>query len=368
MKCKIAVLPGDGIGPEIMHQAIKVLDAIQIVFKHDFKFCYAAIGADAIAKSDHPLPRKTLETCLEADAVLLGAVGSPAFDQAAVRPEQGLLDLRKSLGLFANIRPVKAYHELYHLSALKVHKIRGVNIEIYRELSSGIYFGAQTRAQDSAQDICYYHTTEIERIAHQAFKAAARRKKKITLVDKANVLETSRLWREVVQRVHQDYKDIELNFMYVDNAVMQLIIEPSQFDVILTSNMFGDILSDGASVITGTLGMLPSASIGEQYSLFEPVHGSYPSAAQKDIANPIAMILSAAMLLEHLGLTTEAQLVTQLIDNIIGEGLGTIDMAPQIELGCSEFGNLMAALILDESKGNNWINKENIAQSIGVII
>ncbi|BDS13462.1 3-isopropylmalate dehydrogenase [Aureispira anguillae] len=368
MKLTIAVLPGDGIGPEVMNQAIKVLDAIQTVFLHEITYKYAAIGADAIVQTGSPLPRMTVDTCLKADAVLLGAVGDPAHDHATVRPEQGLLSLRKKLKLFANIRPVKAYDELQHLSALKVDRIKNVDVLIYRELSSGIYFGQQTRDEHSAADVCYYNKAEIERISHLAFQAARLRNKRLTLVDKANVLETSRLWREVVKDIHNEYLDVELNFMYVDNAAMQVIQAPSQFDVLLTSNMFGDIISDAASVLTGTLGMLPSASIGETCPLYEPVHGSYPTAAKKDIANPIAMILSAAMLLEHFGLIAESKTIYEAVNQVIGQQLGTEDMSPQVLLSCSELGNLIAALILDHKTEINPFNKENIAQSLGTII
>ncbi|MBL4649652.1 MAG: 3-isopropylmalate dehydrogenase [Aureispira sp.] len=368
MKFTIAILPGDGIGPEIMSQAIEVLNAIQTISDHEFMYSYALVGASAIEAQEHPLPSKTVQTCLEADVVLLGAVGDPKYDNAPIRPEQGLLALRKQLGLFANIRPVKAYDNLKDLSPLKPTIIDSVDIQIFRELSSGIYFGKQERHADYAVDHCYYNKSEIERVTHLAFQAARNRSKKVTLVDKANVLETSRLWREVVKKVHQDYLDIELNFMYVDNAVMQIIQAPKQFDVILTSNMFGDILSDGASVITGTLGMLPSASIGEQNALFEPVHGSYPQASKKDIANPIAMILSTAMMLEYLGLAEEAAMIYTAVNHTVNERVGTEDMSPEISLSCSRLGNLIASLISDDCEEMAGFNKLNIAGSIGTII
>lgn len=368
MKFTIAVLPGDGIGPEVMSQAIKVLDAIQYVFKHEFNYEYAFIGGAAIEQYKHPLPAKTIKVCLAADAVLLGAVGDPKYDNMTIRPEQGLLTLRKQLDLFANIRPVSAYDNLKELSPLKADRIKGVDIQIFRELSSGIYFGEQIRNKDSASDSCYYHEREIERIAHLAFQAAARRNKTVTLIDKANVLETSRLWRAVVKNIHKNYSDVELNFMYVDNGVMQVIQNPKQFDVILTSNMFGDIISDGASVITGTLGMLPSASIGEQNSLFEPVHGSYPQAAQKDIANPIAMILSVAMMLDYLGLNEESKMICSAVNHVIDERIGTEDMSPEVLLNCSTFGNLIASLIFDYCEEMSGFNKENMNYSMKTII
>ncbi|MBL7756335.1 MAG: 3-isopropylmalate dehydrogenase, partial [Chitinophagaceae bacterium] len=304
MKKKIAVIEGDGIGPEVTRQSIRVLNAIAESFNHQFEYEYALMGADAIDKTGEPLPDKTLEICLSSDAILFGAIGHPKYDNdptAKVRPEQGLLKLRKSLQLFANIRPVTTYPALQHLSPLKAKNLEGVDFIIYRELTGGIYFGKKELSADGTQasDDCVYSTDEITRIAQLAFQAARKRRKKLTLVDKANVLETSRLWRKVVKEIATDYPDVELDFLFVDNAAMQIILNPRQFDVVLTENMFGDIISDEASVISGSLGLLPSASVGSGAALFEPIHGSYPQAAGKDIANPRGSTLSAAMLLGH---------------------------------------------------------------------
>jgi len=318
MKLSIAVLPGDGIGPEVVEQAEKVLSAIADRFDHQFQFSQAHVGAIAIDQTGNPLPEDTLDLCKNSDAVLLGAIGRPDFNDPTkkVRPEQGLLRLRKELGLFTNIRPVKYYSRLAGLSPLKKELLEGTDLVIYRELTSGIYFGEKGRSTEgnSAYDICAYSKEEIQRIAHLAYQAAAKRRKTLCLVDKANVMETSRLWREEVSKIAPEYPDVTTEYLYVDNAAMQLILNPSRFDVILTSNLFGDILSDEASIIAGSLGLLPSASIGSKYCLFEPVHGSYPEAAGQDIANPMATILSAAMLLEHFNLDKEAQLVYDTID------------------------------------------------------
>src|SRR5215212_7042223 len=318
MRKNIAVILGDGIGPEVTKQSIKVLNAVGERFEHEFYYTYALMGADAIDKTGNPLPDETLETCMDSDAILFGAIGHPKFDNdptAKVRPEQGLLKLRKSLGLFANIRPVAAFQTLHHLSPLKSQQLEGVDFVVYRELTGGIYFGKKEVNEDytEASDLCIYNKTEIERIAHLAFKAAQVRKKKLTLVDKANVLETSRLWRKVVQEVAASYADVKVDYMFVDNAAMQIILNPKQFDVILTENMFGDIISDEASVISGSLGLLPSASIGNKLALFEPIHGSYPQAAGKNIANPIGSILSAAMMLDHFQMHVEAVLIRDAI-------------------------------------------------------
>jgi 3-isopropylmalate dehydrogenase len=331
MKLNIAVLPGDGIGPEVTSQAIKALKAIASEFNHNFKFTTADVGAIAIDKHNDPLPEKTLNLCKSTDAILFGAIGHPKYDNdpsAKVRPEQGLLKLRKELGLFANIRPVKAYETLLDKSPLKKHIIQGTDISIYRELTGGIYFGEKQLSEDGnvASDLCEYSREEIERISHLAFKAAQSRNSKVTLVDKANVLETSRLWRRVVAEVAKDYKNVTLDFLFVDNAAMQMILNPKQFDVILTENLFGDVISDEASVIGGSIGLLASASIGEKYAMFEPIHGSYPQATGKGIANPIASILSAAMLLEHFGLYAEAELVKKAVDKSLKLNITTPDI------------------------------------------
>jgi 3-isopropylmalate dehydrogenase len=346
MKKKIAVLSGDGIGPEVTAQALKVLQAIEKKYKHNFTYTHADMGAIAIDKHGVPLPDETLKVCKASDAILFGAIGHPKYDNdpsAKIRPEQGLLKLRKSLGLFANIRPVTLYPTLAHLSPLKPEKVQGVDCVIFRELTGGIYFGKKGYSKDGkkAFDHCEYSILEIERIAHLAFKSAQTRRKKLTLVDKANVLETSRLWRATVQKMAAQYPDVTLDWMYVDNAAMQLIQFPAHFDVILTENMFGDILSDEASVLVGSLGLLPSASVGAKTALFEPIHGSYPQATGKDIANPIAAILSAAMLLDHFGLNKEATDIRNRVLKVLSEGYGTPDLNAEKIVGCEEMGHLV---------------------------
>jgi 3-isopropylmalate dehydrogenase len=348
MNKNIAVLPGDGIGPEVTNQALKVLDAICARFGHTFTYTHADVGAIAIDLHGDPLPQATLQVCLDADAVLFGAIGHPRYDNdpsAPMRPEQGLLRLRKSLGLFANIRPVTLYPTLAHLSPLKAEKVAGVDMVIYRELTGGIYFGEKGKTENGAYDHCVYTIPEIERIAKLAFEAARTRQGRLTLVDKANVLETSRLWRATVQRMALDYPDVTLDWMYVDNAAMQLIQFPAHFDVVLTENMFGDILSDEASVLVGSMGLLPSASVGAKTALFEPIHGSYPQAAGKDIANPMAAILSAAMLLDHFGLHSEAGAVRDAVRQTLEAGIGTEDLKAEHILKCSAIGDHVAALL-----------------------
>jgi 3-isopropylmalate dehydrogenase len=349
MSKKIAVLPGDGIGPEVTEQALKVLKAVSSRFDLHFEYQFADVGAIAIDKHGDPLPEATLQLCLDSDAILFGAIGHPKYDNdpsAPVRPEQGLLRLRKSLGLFANIRPVTLYPTLAHLSPLKPEKVEGVDMVVYRELTGGIYFGEKGRNQHEAFDHCVYTAVEIARIAHLAFEAARYRRKQVTLVDKANVLETSRLWRSVVQEIAVNYPDITLDWMYVDNAAMQLIQNPAHFDVVLTENMFGDILSDEASVLVGSLGMLPSSSVGAHTALFEPIHGSYPQAAGKNIANPIAAILSAAMLLDHLHYTQAATTIREAVRETLEAGFGTSDLQAAQLLGCAEMGDHISELVL----------------------
>ncbi|MBR9913927.1 MAG: 3-isopropylmalate dehydrogenase [Algicola sp.] len=331
MKLQIAVLPGDGIGPEVTKQSVKVLKAIAHEFDHTFLFKEAPVGAIAIDQTGTPLPDDTLELCKHTDAILFGAIGDPKYDNnpsAKVRPEQGLLKLRKALELYANIRPVKAYDTLLSKSPLKRDIIKGTDISIYRELTGGIYFGEKQLSDDgdTASDLCEYSRFEIERITHLAFKAAQTRKRKVTLVDKANVLESSRLWRKVVKEVARNYQDVTLDFLFVDNAAMQMILNPKQFDVILTENMFGDIISDEASVIGGSIGLLASASVGDKHAMFEPIHGSYPQAKNLGIANPIASILSAAMLLEHFELFEEADLIREGVDRSLKLNITTPDL------------------------------------------
>ncbi len=363
MKLNIAVLPGDGIGPEVTQQSIKVLKAIAVEFDHTIVFKQADVGAIAIDKSGNPLPKDTLNLCKESDAILFGAIGDPKYDNdpsAKVRPEQGLLELRKSLGLFANIRPVKAYQNLLEESPLKTNIIEGTDICIYRELTGGIYFGEKKLSEDgdTASDLCTYTRNEIERVTHLAFKAAQSRKNKVTLVDKANVLESSRLWRKVVTEIAKQYPEVELDFLFVDNAAMQLILNPKQFDVILTENMFGDIISDEASVIGGSIGLLASASIGENYALFEPIHGSYPQAKGKGIANPIASILSAGMLLEHFGLQEEANRITEAAEKSLELDITTPDLnSDNTRISTDNVGDFIEDFILNPIDTNfNYTN------------
>jgi 3-isopropylmalate dehydrogenase len=348
MKKKITVLPGDGIGPEVTAEAVKCLEAIAIRFNHQFRFTYGLIGAAAIDACGSPFPVETLRLCKVTDAILFGAVGDPKYDNnpvASIRPEQGLLKMRKELGLYANVRPVKSYPALHQSSPLKPEILRGVDLVVFRELTGGIYFGEKTRTQTDASDLCHYSAAEIKRITVLAFEAALRRNKKLTLVDKANVLETSRLWREIVQEEARNYPAIQTNFMFVDNAAMQLIINPRQFDVILTENMFGDILSDEASVLAGSLGMLPSASYGDGVSLFEPIHGSYPQAAGKNIANPLGSILSAALLLESFGLSVESALLTKATEESMASGYMTADMDPRSAVSTSKAGDWISDFV-----------------------
>ncbi|MEP6675884.1 MAG: 3-isopropylmalate dehydrogenase [Ferruginibacter sp.] len=371
MKKQITVIEGDGIGPEVTRQSVKVLNAIASQFGHEFNFNYALLGADAIDKTGSPLPVETIDMCLDSDAILFGAIGHPKYDNdptAKVRPEQGLLGLRKALQLFANIRPVTTYPSLHHMSPLKTQNIEGVDFIIFRELTGGIYFGNKTINAEGTQasDDCVYTKEEIERISHLAFKSAQQRRKKLTLVDKANVLETSRLWRKVVQEIALQYKDVTVDFLFVDNAAMQIILNPKQFDVILTENMFGDIISDEASVISGSLGLLPSASVGNTTALFEPIHGSYPQATGKDIANPLGSILSAAMLLEHFGLNEEAMLIRKAVEWTLENKFVTKDIDAVNFYFTSTVGELICDYISNKVTGG--VNKENIELRKSTII
>lgn len=351
MKKKIAVLPGDGIGPEIITEAIKVLKAIEQKFNHQFEYEYGLIGADAIDKVGNPYPDETHQLCLNADAILFGAIGDPKYDNdpsAKIRPEQGLLKMRAALGLYANIRPVKSYDALLEASPLKTERIKGVDFVVVRELISGIYFGkprGRSEDQNIAYDTCVYTRDEILRITAKAFEFAKNRRKKVTLLDKANVLATSRLWREVVTEYAKQFPDIELECNFIDSAAMEVITKPSKFDVILTENLFGDIISDEASVIGGSLGMLPSASMGEKTALYEPIHGSYPQAKGKNIANPMATILSAAMLLEYsFGLTDESKAIVDAVDKALTDNYVTEDINHG-KYSTSDVGDYIASLI-----------------------
>ncbi|WP_088008814.1 3-isopropylmalate dehydrogenase [Indiicoccus explosivorum] len=328
----IAVMPGDGIGPEVTEAAVEVLRAVARRYGHAFRFNYAAIGGDAIEQFGHPLPEETIAACRASDAAILGAVGGPKWDQqpSHLRPEQGLLGIRKEFGLFTNIRPVKAVPSLLGSSPLKEEVAQDVDLVIVRELTGGVYFGEpKQRSPKGAVDTMVYSREEIERIVDQAFRIARTRNGKVTSVDKANVLETSKLWREVVEEKKAGYPDVEVEHMLVDTAAMKLITDPRSFDVIVTENMFGDILSDEASVITGSLGMLPSASIRtDGFGIYEPVHGSAPDIAGQNKANPTAAILSAAMMLKHsFGLHTEAAAVEEAVAGVLEDGYCTGDIA-----------------------------------------
>jgi 3-isopropylmalate dehydrogenase len=346
---KIATLPGDGIGPDITEQAVKVLDAVGSTFGHSFSYTEALIGGAAIDATGSPLPEATLAVAQASDAVLLGAIGGPKWDTTdpkGVRPEQGLLGIRKALGLYANLRPVKVFDALVDTSTVKADVIRGVDIMIVRELTGGIYFGKRGREGDMAYDTETYHAFEVERIVRKACDLArARGTSNVCSVDKANVLESSRLWREVARRTVADYPDIEMWDLLVDNCAMQLVKNPRQFDVVVMSNMFGDILSDEASMLSGSLGMLASASLGDGPGMYEPSHGSAPKYTGMDVVNPIATVLSGALMLRYsFGLEAEARAIEDSIERVLADGFRTKDiMSDGAELiGTSRMGDLIA--------------------------
>lgn len=351
MKATIAVLPGDGIGPEVMDATLSVLNALASRFGHDFQYQEGLIGGIAIDRTGSPLPDETLALCEGAHGVLLAAVGGPQWSDpsAPVRPEQGLLKLRKHFGLFANLRPVKTYPALAQKIPLRADLIEGVDMLIVRELTGGLYFGERKEQGDGddAYDTLVYSVAEVERVAHVAFRAAQMRRKKLTSVDKANVLAAMRLWRRTVVRVHEDYSDVELEHLLVDACTMHLIMRPADFDVIVADNMFGDILSDEASVLAGSLGMLPSASLGAGlFGVYEPVHGSAPDIAGQGKANPTGMLLSAAMLLRHsLQLEEEARALEAAVEAVLSDGARTADIAPRGApyISTTEFAQAVAA-------------------------
>ena len=357
MKKHITILPGDGIGLEVTNWGKRVLEAIAERFGHEFTFEEALIGHAAIEAIGNPLPDETLASCRRSDAVLLGAVGHPKYDNdpsAKVRPEQGLLKIRKELGLYANIRPILIFDELLGASSLKPEVLRGADILFFRELTGGIYFGERGRhANGDAYDTKYYSKMEVERIARKAFEAARTRRGRLHSVDKANVLESSRLWRETVQELAIEYSDVEVTHMFIDNAAMQLIRDPKQFDVVLTGNMFGDILTDEASQIAGSLGMLPSASVGDRVGIYEPVHGSAPDIAGQNKANPMATILSTALMLDlAFGLKAESEAVINAVDTLLKQGYRTGEIADastpdEKRLGTAECGELILELLLE---------------------
>lgn len=338
MKLNIAVLAGDGIGPEISKQGVAVMAAVCKKFGHEVNFTEALVGAAAIDAVGDPFPDDTYNICKEADAVLFSSVGDPKFDNnpnATVRPEQGLLAMRKKLGLFANIRPVQTFDCLIHKSPLKDELVRGADFICIRELTGGMYFGEKKEGDDFAYDTNAYSRAEVERILKVAYAYAERRRKHLTVVDKANVLASSRLWRKVAQEMAPQHPDVTTDFMYVDNASMRMIQEPTFFDVMVTENTFGDILTDEGSCITGSMGLLPSASTGESTPVFEPIHGSWPQAKGLNIANPLAQILSVAMLFEYFNLTNEGMLIRQAVDTSLDANVRT----PEIQVeGAPKYG------------------------------
>ena len=332
MKLNIALLAGDGIGPEVIDQAVKVSNAVAKKFKHEINWTPALTGAAAIDAVGEPYPDETHEICANADAVLFGAIGHPRFDNdpsAKVRPEQGLLKMRQKLGLFANVRPTFTFPSLIDKSPLKRERIEGTDLIILRELTGGVYFGERGRKDDgnTAYDTMTYQRFEIQRLAKKGFEMALKRSKKLCCVDKANVLESSRLWRETVQAMEKDYPEVEVTYEFVDAVAMRLVQWPSAYDVMITANLFGDILTDEASVISGSMGLMPSSSVGSKVSLYEPIHGSYPQAAGKDIANPLATVLSAAMLFEDFDLADEAQAIRDVVNKSLAEGIVTEDLS-----------------------------------------
>ncbi len=343
---KIAILSGDGVGNEITAQSLKVLNAIGKKFHHDLLFQEGLIGAIAIYNSGKPLPDETISLCINSDAIFFGAIGDPKYDsdpRSRIRPEKGLLNIRSVLNLFCNIRPVITYDALLKRSPINTERVKGIDFLIYRELIGGIYFGDKGIAEaKKSYDYCYYSSEEIQRIGHFAFKEALARHKRLTLVDKANVLETSRLWRKTIQIMAKDYSNVTIDFLFIDNAAMQILLNPKNFDVVLTDNMFGDILSDEASVISGSIGLIPSVSIGDKNALFEPIHGSYYQAARKNIANPLASILSVAMMLDYFRLDKEAQLVRKAVYNSIIYKKSTYDISYFYPLGTEEVGDFIA--------------------------
>lgn len=352
MKKHILVIPGDGIGQEVTQWGKAALDQIAKNYNHEFTFDEALMGHAAIEVTGNPLPDETLEKARKSDAILFGAIGHAMYDNdpsLKVRPEQGLLKIRKELGLYANLRPILLFDELLEASSIKAHILKGTDILFFRELTGDVYFGEKKRSEDrnTASDLMIYHKYEVERIAHKAYQAAQQRSKRLCSVDKANVLESSRLWRETVQEIAKQYPDVETEHMFIDNAAMQLIKNPKKFDVVLTANLFGDILTDEASQIAGSMGMLASASVGDGVGFYEPIHGSAHDIAGKNLANPLASILSAALMLEiSFGLPEEAKALVNAVDQALKDGYRTGDIADQNTeaskvLGTQEMGQLV---------------------------
>lgn len=353
MKLKIAVLPGDGIGPEISAVGVNVMTAVCKKFGHKVEYKYAICGADAIDKIGDPFSEETFQTCKQADAVLFSAVGDPKFDNnptAKVRPEQGLLAMRKKLGLYANIRPVQTFKCLLHKSPLREELVDGADFICIRELTGGMYFGEKYQDNDKAFDTNLYTRPEVERILKVGFEYAMKRRKHLTVVDKANVLATGRLWRQIAQEMESQYPEVKVDYMYVDNASMRMIQEPKFFDVMVTENTFGDILTDEGSCISGSMGLLPSASTGDSTPVFEPIHGSWPQAKGLNIANPLAQILSVAMLFEYFDLKKEGALIRQAVDASLDQNVRTPEI--QVEGGAKYGTKEVGAWIVD------YINKK----------
>lgn len=351
MNLKIAVLPGDGIGPEIMTQGVAVMDAIAQKFGHQVEYKEALCGAHAIDEVGDPFPEQTFQICKDADAVLFAAVGDPKFDNdptAKVRPEQGLLAMRKKLGLFANIRPVQTFKCLVHKSPLRAELVEGADFICIRELTGGMYFGEKYQDNDKAYDTNYYTRPEVERILKVGFEYARKRHHHLTVVDKANVLASSRLWRQIAKEMEPQYPDVKVDYMFVDNASMRMIAEPKFFDVMVTENTFGDILTDEGSCISGSMGLLPSASTGESTPVFEPVHGSWPQAKGQNIANPLAQILSVAMMLEYFDLKEEGALIRKAVDASLDANVRTPEI--QVEGGAKYGTKEVGAWIVDYIK------------------
>ncbi len=353
MKLNIAKLPGDGVGPEVVEQAVKAIDAVCRRFGHEVEYRFALVGACAIDACGSAFPEETLKVCLNSDAVLFGAVGDPKYDNdptAKVRPEQGLLAMRRELGLYANLRPVETFPSLLDRSPLRPEIASRADFVCVRELTGGMYFGEKGRLDggDTAYDTNIYHRYEVERILRKAYSLATIRRKHLTVVDKANVLESSRLWRQVAQEMAPEYPEVQTDYMYVDNAAMKLITDPRFFDVLVTENTFGDILTDEASCISGSMGLLASASLGEHTGVYEPIHGSYPQAAGRNIANPLATILSAAMMFEYaFGLKQEGAAIRKAVSESIDRGFVTEDLVSSgaHPMGTSEVGDKVADLI-----------------------
>ena len=353
MELKIAILAGDGIGPEVMAQAVDVLNAIAEKYNHEFKYEEALCGAHAIDAVGNPYPDATHDICMRADAVLFAAVGDLRYDNdptSPVRPEQGLLAMRKKLGLFANIRPVATFDCLIHKSPLKDELLRGADFIVIRELTGGMYFGEKHQDNDMAYDTDIYTRPEIERILKVSFEYAQKRRKHLTVVDKANVLASSRLWRQIAKEMEPLYPDVKTDYMFIDNASMRVLTEPRFFDVIVTENTFGDILTDETSCITGSMGLQPSSSLGLHTPLFEPVHGSWPQAAGQNLANPLAQILSAAMLLEHFGLNEEGGAIRKAVDASLENNVRTPEI--QVEGGAHYGTREVGSWIVDYIRNN----------------